>query len=267
MRTQTIFDDGVRRWVVFGRDPSRAQQVIDTNQYLVLHEGKGMLLDPGGVEIFPPFVASLTAEVALSDVESIFASHQDPDVISSLSLWRAVRPDIACYASWCWSGFITHFGGGLAPTPIPDEGGPLPLGSSRDLRSIPAHYCHSSGNLHVWDPRAKILFSGDMGAALVPNGAPLFVEDFGEHVKHMEGFHKRCSTARSSGARTWAASSTGSRACRSAARCPERALRPRVGGGRRPACACRGRRGGRSARWRSRASCGQSPPEAAAARR
>jgi flavorubredoxin len=191
MRTQTIFDDGVRRWVVFGRDPSRAQQVIDTNQYLVLHEGKGMLLDPGGVEIFPPFVASLTAEVALSDVESIFASHQDPDVISSLSLWRAVRPDIACYASWCWSGFITHFGGGLAPTPIPDEGGPLPLGSSRDLRSIPAHYCHSSGNLHVWDPRAKILFSGDMGAALVPNGAPLFVEDFGEHVKHMEGFHKR----------------------------------------------------------------------------
>lgn len=191
MRTQTIFDDGVRRWVVFGRDPSRAQQVIDTNQYLVLHEGKGMLLDPGGVEIFPPFVASLTAEVALSDVESIFASHQDPDVISSLSLWRAVRPDIACYASWCWSGFITHFGGGLAPTPIPDEGGPLPLGSSRDLRSVPAHYCHSSGNLHVWDPRAKILFSGDMGAALVPNGAPLFVEDFGEHVKYMEGFHKR----------------------------------------------------------------------------
>ena len=191
MRTQTIFDDGVRRWVVFGRDPSRAQQVIDTNQYLVLHEGKGMLLDPGGVEIFPPFVASLTAEVALSDVESIFASHQDPDVISSLSLWRAVRPDIACYASWCWSGFITHFGGGLAPTPIPDEGGALPLGSSRDLRSVPAHYCHSSGNLHVWDPRAKILFSGDMGAALVPNGAPLFVEDFAEHVKYMEGFHKR----------------------------------------------------------------------------
>lgn len=191
MRTQTIFDDGVRRWVVFGRDPSRAQQVIDTNQYLVLHEGKGMLLDPGGVEIFPPYVAALTAEVALSDVESIFASHQDPDVISSLSLWRAVRPEVICYASWCWTGFIAHFGGGHAPTPIPDEGGPLPLGSSRDLRSIPAHYCHSSGNLHLWDPRAKILFSGDMGAALVPNGAPLFVEDFAEHIKYMEGFHKR----------------------------------------------------------------------------
>ena len=30
-----------------------------------------------------------------------------------------------------------------------------------------------------------------MGAALVPKGAPLFVEDFGEHVKYMEGFHKR----------------------------------------------------------------------------
>ena len=47
-----------------------------------------------------------------------------------------------------------------------DDSNSLPLGSSRDLRSVPAHYCHSSGNLHVWDPRAKILFSGDMGAAL-----------------------------------------------------------------------------------------------------
>lgn len=191
MRAQTIFEDANRRWVVFGRDPARGEHVIDTNQYLVVHDGKGILLDPGGVEIFPSFVAALTAEIELSDVEAIFASHQDPDVISSLSLWQAVRPEVACYASWTWGSFITHFGGGRPPIGVPDEGGTLPVGSSRDLRMIPAHYCHSSGNLHVWDPRARILFSGDMGAALNPAGAPLFCEDFDGHIKYMEGFHKR----------------------------------------------------------------------------
>jgi flavorubredoxin len=191
MRAQTIFEDANRRWVVFGRDPARNEHVIDTNQYLVVHDGKGLLLDPGGVEIFPTYVAALTAEIELSEVESIFASHQDPDVISSLSLWQAVKPEVVCYASWTWGSFITHFGGGKPPIGVPDEGGIMPLGTSRDLRMIPAHYCHSSGNLHLWDPRARILFSGDMGAALIPAGAPLFCEDFGSHIKYMEGFHKR----------------------------------------------------------------------------
>jgi flavorubredoxin len=191
MRAQVIFDDGVRRWVVFGRDPEKSKGIIDTLQYLVISEGRGLLLDPGGVEVFPNFVAALTSEIAVSDVDIIFASHQDPDVISSLSLWQVLNPKVACHAPWVWAGFIAHFGGGAVPVAIPDDGAPLPLGTTRDLRTIPAHYCHSSGHLHVWDPRSRILFSSDMGAALVPEGAPLFVEDFDAHIKLMEGFHKR----------------------------------------------------------------------------
>ena len=62
------------------------------------------------------------------------------------------------------------------------------------LRFIPAHYLHSSGNFNVYDPKARILFSGDMGAALVPadktNGS-MFVSDFAGHIQYMEGFHRR----------------------------------------------------------------------------
>ncbi len=38
------------------------------------------------------------------------------------------------------------------------------------LEIIPAHYLHASANFHVYDPEAKILFSGDVGAALLPPG-------------------------------------------------------------------------------------------------
>jgi flavorubredoxin len=60
-----------------------------------------------------------------------------------------------------------------------------------ELRLIPAHYLHSSGNFHVYDPRAKILFSGDVGAALEPVGAPLEIDDFQAHIPRMQKFHER----------------------------------------------------------------------------
>jgi len=57
---------------------------------------------------------------------------------------------------------------------------------------IPAHTCHSSGNFSLYDPTADILFSGDIGAALVPSHETgLMVTDFDQHVEYMRGFHLR----------------------------------------------------------------------------
>ena len=56
---------------------------------------------------------------------------------------------------------------------------------------MPAHYLHSSGNFSVYDKTAKILMSGDIGAALLPDGAPFFVEDFDTHTSAMTMFHQR----------------------------------------------------------------------------
>lgn len=192
MITHELFNDGQRRWCFFGRDPTRAARVIDTNEYLVMHGGKGMLLDPGGLEIFPSVVAAVSRELELHDIEVLFSSHQDPDIVSSLSLWSGLVPEVQVYVSWTWSQFISHFGGGETIVPIPDEGMALPLGSSRDLAAVPAHYLHASGNFSVYDPTAHILFSGDIGAALLPDDhRELFVRDFDRHIAYMEGFHRR----------------------------------------------------------------------------
>ena len=43
----------------------------------------------------------------------------------------------------------------------------------------------------MYDPKSKILFSGDIGAALEPPNCPLFVEDFDSHVDKMRYFHER----------------------------------------------------------------------------
>ncbi len=190
--TQTIFEDGTHKWTAIIRDPAKAGYLIDTNEYLVQHSGQGLLVDPGGAQIFPAVFSALSSEFDPSRLVGIFGSHQDPDVISSLALWLEFNPQMKCYVSWLWASFIPHFGG-TAETfvPLPDEGGAVPL-AGLQLQAVPAHYLHSSGNLHLYDKQAKVLFSGDVGAALLPpEKEGLFVEDFSSHIRHAEGFHRR----------------------------------------------------------------------------
>lgn len=190
--TKTIFQDGNHRWLAIVRDPDKPDYLIDTNEYLVTHGDRGLLVDPGGAEIFPAVFSALSAEFDPSALGGIFASHQDPDICSSLALWLEFNPAMKCYVSWLWGGFIPHFGGtGDTFVSLPDEGGEVPVDGLM-LQAVPAHYLHSSGNLHLYDRRARLLFSGDVGAALLPpemNG--LFVDNFDAHIRHAEGFHKR----------------------------------------------------------------------------
>ncbi|MEQ1439643.1 MBL fold metallo-hydrolase [Fontimonas sp. SYSU GA230001] len=191
-RAQIIFDDGGHRWLAIARDPDKPGYVIDTNEYLVISDGRGLLCDPGGMEIFPAVFSALSAEYDPANIDAIFASHQDPDIISSLSLWLEFNPALKCYCSWLWSSFIPHFGGGPETfVSIPDDGLDI-IHGRLTLEAIPAHYLHSSGNFHLYDPKAELLFSGDIGAALLPpDEAGLYVEDFDRHIRHAEGFHRR----------------------------------------------------------------------------
>jgi flavorubredoxin len=189
---QTIFEQGDHQWAVITRDPEKPDYLIDTNEYLVIQGDKAILTDPGGMEIFPEVFSAINTEFDARNIQALFSSHQDPDVISSLALWLDFNPNLQCYLSWLWSSFIPHFGGNATTfMSIPDDGLDIQLGRLR-LRAVPAHYLHSSGNFNLYDPAAKILFSGDIGAALLPPGEDdLFVKDFDRHIRHAEGFHRR----------------------------------------------------------------------------
>ena len=195
MKSTVIFEQGQHRWIVIGRDPEKSAHVIDTNEYVIVSKGQGMLLDPGGIEIFPRVLAELSKHVRLEDIRVLFASHQDPDIISSLALWLDLNPRATTYSSWLWTAFLAHFAAraDLAITGIPDDGMTIKIGDSgASVEAVPAHYCHSSGNFSIFDPQARILFSGDIGGALLPSHeSNLFVTNFEEHVQYMRGFHVR----------------------------------------------------------------------------
>ena len=191
MKAQVIYNGPNHRWVMFARDQDKPESIIDTNQYMVIGRKRSLLMDPGGIELFPVMLGSVLKFCKVEEITDLFASHQDPDIISSLGLWDEGLVNATLHAPWLWEGFIRHFGmNNITYDPLPDEGGSLDMGGT-ELQFIPAHYLHASGNFHVYDPEAKILMSGDVGAALEPNDSPLTVEDFESHIPKMEGFHQR----------------------------------------------------------------------------
>ena len=116
------------------------------------------------------------------------------DIGSALPLWRqVVAPGAAIHVPELWTGYIAHFDTDAVLSPIPDEGGEVALSNQVKLRFLPAHYLHSSAAFCVYDPIARVLFSGDIGAALLPAGATrdIWVHDFAAHIQHMAGFHRR----------------------------------------------------------------------------
>ncbi|MDH5229843.1 MAG: FprA family A-type flavoprotein [Gammaproteobacteria bacterium] len=190
MESKLLYDK-THQWVVFGRDPAKPEKIIDTNQYMVVSGERAILLDPGGIEIFSSMLGSVLHYVNINQITDLFASHQDPDIISSLGLWDQALPQARLHAPWLWEGFLRHFGTKhIEYMAIADEGGSVDIGLAR-LEFIPAHYVHASGNFHVYDPHAKILMSGDVGACLEEPGAPMFVENFQEQIPKMKLFHQR----------------------------------------------------------------------------
>jgi flavorubredoxin len=169
-------------------------QAVQSNQFLVVDHGVGAIIDPGGNLAYNELFLTLSKFFPPQSLSYIVASHADPDIIASLDRWMTSTRAVLVI-SRIWERFAPHFTK-VGKTEnrvvgVPDAGGKLPLGKS-ELWLLPAHFMHSEGNFHFYDPVSKILFTGDLGVSMMSGAqAARPVRDFKSHVKLMEGFHRR----------------------------------------------------------------------------
>lgn len=171
-----------------------ADHAVQSNQFLIVDGKHGALIDPGGNMTHSGLLMGMQRHMPSRNLDFILASHADPDIIASLNKWMITTP-CKVLISKLWVRFLPHFTSGKDYSDrivgIPDAGMEIPLGESR-IKAVPAHFMHSEGNFQFYDPVAKILFSGDLGASLIDHDlAAQPVEDFDAHVGAMIGFHRR----------------------------------------------------------------------------
>lgn len=188
-----LYNDGNHICLAFNALVSGS--AIQSNQFLIVDNGRQALIDPGGYLTYTPLSVAVSQRSRLQDLDYIFASHQDPDIIASMDRWL-LYTNCKIVSSRLWARFLPHLVPGYQNKnlderiiAVPDRGQDITLGNCI-IKAVPAHFLHSVGNLQFYDPTSKILFSGDMGASEVDDASQP-VEDFEAHVQHMEGFHKR----------------------------------------------------------------------------
>ncbi|PWB82672.1 MAG: MBL fold metallo-hydrolase [Methylocystaceae bacterium] len=190
MPNTILYDDGAHRNILL-EDFDAGGLAVQANQHVIIHNGQGMILDPGGHKVYGKVLAETFSVLAGGSLRYLFLSHQDPDIVAAINGWL-MTTDADAYVSALWTRFVPHFGLDQLVIdrlkPIPDEGMVFDLAGSR-LVAVPAHFMHSEGNFHLYDPIAKILYTGDLGASI---GADYrVVGDFDAHLPFIEGFHRR----------------------------------------------------------------------------
>ncbi len=161
-------------------------QAIQANQFLIVDDDTGAIIDPGGNLAFNELFMGMSRHFAPHKLSYLIASHADPDIIASLDRWMT-STKAQLVISRIWERFAPHFTK-VGKTEnrvigVPDAGGRLPLGR-HELHLLPAHFLHAEGNFHFYDPVSRILFTGDLGVSLM-NGieAQVPVTDLVPHIR------------------------------------------------------------------------------------
>ncbi len=203
-----LFNNGKHICVKFSdlSDSDKSQSAVQSNQFLIVSDGHGALIDPGGNMTYNALMMGMGKYFHFRKLNYIFASHQDPDIVASINKWL-VGTECKVLAPAIWERFLPHFCS-VGNTEdriigIPDRGMNITLGNAT-IKAIPAHFLHSEGNFQFYDVTSKILFSGDLGASLVHHDlAAVPVTDFKSHLPTMLPFHRRYMTSNKA-CRFWA---------------------------------------------------------------
>ncbi len=75
-------------------------------KFLIIDHERAAVIDPGGDLTYVPLTMELNKYTRLKNLDYVMASHQDPDIITSMPRWL-VYTDAKVVASKLWARFFT----------------------------------------------------------------------------------------------------------------------------------------------------------------
>ena len=100
-----LFADAGHRNVLLADHGEEDGLAVQSNQHLIVHGDRAMILDPGGHKIYGRVLADAFAAMGGARLSHVFLSHQDPDVVAALNGWL-MTTDAEAHISKLWIRFV-----------------------------------------------------------------------------------------------------------------------------------------------------------------
>ncbi|RUM91276.1 MAG: MBL fold metallo-hydrolase [Thermovibrio sp.] len=166
--------------------------IFRCNAYLISSGDKNILLDPGGIQHFPQVKDRVSQLIDPKEVTHIVAHHQDPDVAGSTPKWLEINPEITIVTTPRTKVLLPYYGFDRNKVKWLDvsvlDDTMLELGDGSTLIFLTAPFLHFPDAFVTYDSKSKLLFSGDIFAAIQKKWE-LIVSDFERHKTEMMYFH------------------------------------------------------------------------------
>ncbi len=146
----------------------RRNTMLEINVYLRVFKSNGkqvnILIDPGPPSDFE--VISEKVKPIIGDIRNVhiaFVNHQDPDVGTNSMYIQKFNPNLTVITSEDTWRLIRFFGLNpkrfQATDKFPNQKAQISTGDI--VRFVPTPFCHFRGAVMLYDPKSRILFSGD----------------------------------------------------------------------------------------------------------
>lgn len=186
LRTPTaLFEDGKHAIYWLGIPEETA---FRCNAYLIRDGDEALVVDPGNRGYFDQVRDRVAQILPPEKVTGLILCHQDPDVAASMVDWLDVNPGMRVMSTPRTHVLLPHYGRADYNAVNITDRTVHRMPSGAELRFVEAPFLHFPGAFATYDARARLLFSGDVWAALDMSWR-LVVEDFDAHVPAMDLFH------------------------------------------------------------------------------
>jgi len=132
--------------------------------YLIENGNESILIDPGSMLEFEHVVGKIKEVIPLSNIKYIVLHHQDPDLAAAVPALekRIQRDDLQIVTHSRMSPLLKHYGITSSYYEVDRHDMQLETETGLRLSFVSTPYCHSPGAFVTYDPKNKILFSGDI---------------------------------------------------------------------------------------------------------
>tara|TARA_R110000787_G_scaffold63679_11_gene143943 strand:+ start:20171 stop:22315 length:2145 start_codon:yes stop_codon:yes gene_type:complete len=169
MLCHVLAEQGERVWLVFRRPAAEENGARFVSHYVVCTGDEAVLIDPGGPADFGPLLAAVSDKIDIQKITTIIASRGASQIAGSLGMWAEVLGhETPIYAADVLLPDLLHIDPDLNIQGVGENGAEVSMIDGAGLHILPAPYLPTASSVSVYDPTARVLYTGDIGTVEGP---------------------------------------------------------------------------------------------------